>query len=249
MPSVEIVISTYAKDFPWLRYCLRSLTKFGSGFEGITVHVPYRDFQAAWALAPEGVRVVHSGEEWPNRGFMWRQHEVLRMDQIAPVGADYIAHIDADSIAVENVIPEQWFSAQGRPFLRCEPYEKMGPAVEQWQQFTQACFPFPVRYETMRCYPFVYHRGLYPAVRSAIERHTGKHLADYLKGVKPGAHHPWGFTEYNALGSYALQAFPDVYTKLDVSEVPSPGTGLELFWSHGGITPATKGRLRELGLD
>lgn len=178
---------------------------------------------------------------------MWRLHEVCSLDRIALPDSDFVAHLDADSIFNAPTTPEQYFK-EGKPYLRYQSYQTLGPEVTAWQTFTQRCLGFPVEYETMRCYPLVYHRGLYPAVRYAVESTVGKPFAAYLKGVLPGEHHPWGFSEYNTLGSVALHRFPELYSHVNLEATPNPPTNLELFWSHGGITPVIQRRFAELGL-
>lgn len=252
MPKVELVISTYHKDFPWLAYCLRSIRKFVTGFHQHTVHVPHRDLPALCRLLDQegpfdNLRIVDGGNEWPGRGFMWRQHEVCHMDRIALPESDFIAHLDADSIFTALTTPEQYFE-QGKPYLRYAPYSVLGSVVAQWQTYTQRCLSFPVENETMRCYPFIYPRRLYPTVRYSVECAVRMPFTDYLKAVQPGSHHPWGFSEYNVLGSVAMHHFPEQFRLVDTSREQNPPTNLELFWSHGGITPAVQSRMAELGL-
>lgn len=254
MPKVELFISTYHKDFPWLVYCLRSIRKFVSGFHQITIHVPSRDFPGVCRLAAsEGFsdadfRILNGGIEWPNRGFMWRQHEVCHLDYLALPDSDFIAHLDADSVFTAPTTPEQYFK-DGKPYLRYEPYATCGPVVAQWQTFTQRCLPFPVANETMRCYPFVYPRKLYAEVRRQVAAKVNKSLREYLLNDCPGTRHPWGFTEYNTLGSVAMQVFPNDFVLVNTGMEPNPPTNLELFWSHGGVTPAVKARMAQLGLE
>lgn len=250
--KTELVISTYHKDFPWLVFCLRSIRKFVTGFHQYTVHVPSRDFPALCQLLDRerkwaNLRAVDGGPEWPQRGFMWRQYEVCHMDRIAHWQSDFVAHLDADSVFNAPTTPEQYFK-DGKPYLRYEPYATCGPVVAQWQTFTQRCLGFPVLNETMRCYPFVYPRKLYPAVRQSVESTVRKPLKDYLLNDCLGAHHPWGFTEYNVLGSVAMHRFPEEFVLVNTGKEPNPPTNLELFWSHGGITPAVQQRFAELGL-
>ena len=252
MPKVELVISTYRKDFSWLVHCLRSIRKFATGFHQYTVHVPDQDYPTLCHLLGqegsfENLRALNGGPEWPGRGFMWRQHEVCNLDRIALTDSDFVAHLDADSIFTAPATPEQFFK-NGKPYLRYAPYTSLGPVVAQWQTFTQRCLSFPVLHETMRCYPFVYPRTLYPTVRYAVECAVRMPFTQYLRELQPGSHHPWGFSEYNVLGSVAMHFFPEQFVLVDTSRETNPPTNLELFWSHGGITPEIQKRFASLGI-
>ena len=49
--KAEIFLVTYAKDYDFTSYTLRSVQKFGSGFAGITIVVPYEDLDRFGPLA------------------------------------------------------------------------------------------------------------------------------------------------------------------------------------------------------
>ena len=251
--NVEMMIGTYYRDFPWLKYCLRSIDKFCAGFAAITVQVPDRDYAAAVELVAahcgSKARVVDGGEEWPGRGMLWHMNAAVHFDQICRPDTDFIAHVDADCVFAEPVTPDRYF-VNGRPLLRYEPYASLSighPEIQNWQTFTQGCLPFPVVNETMRCYPFVYHRGLYRVTRELIEQAVQQPVPTYLKSLQNTF--PWGFTEFNTLGSVAMHQFSDQYQFLNPAVELNVSTGIQHYWSHGGITPEAVQKMRALGLE
>lgn len=241
--NTEFFICTHAKDFPWLKYCFRSIAKYARGFSGVTVLVPDSDLEAFTRLDEESLRVTRSGlqvhcfteAEWPGQGMLWHECQEMFADQWCP-SADFIAHLDPDCVFTAPVTPET-FIKNGKPILRFENFSFIGarhPGVLRWQECTEKCLPFPVHYETMRCHPEVYHHGLYAEARHQMEFTTKKTVVDYVKSCRN--EFPQTFCEYVTLGNVAMHLFPDLYELVEqTGDVVTPPNHLQQFWSHGLI--------------
>lgn len=235
--KTEILIVTYSRDFPYLRYCLKSIKKFAKGFFQVTIVIPNKDLEPLVAHkfdCPDNT-VIRAGEEWPGKGFVWHMAQILRADDWCPT-ADFIAHIDPDCIFTEPVTPEDYIQ-EGKPILRFEYFSSIGqrhPGCAAWQEPTQRCLPFLVTMETMRCHPGVYHRGLYAEARNQIEKKTGQPCDDYIRSCRNES--PQGFCEFVTLGNVALHCFPDKYLGVEQKgDCLFPDNKLQQFWSHAPI--------------
>ena len=243
--KTDFFICTHAKDFPWLRYCLRSIAKFAIGFHEVRILVPSDDLIELSQLVseecvhPTGPQVaISTDQEWPGKGMLWHECQEMFADQWCP-DADFIAHLDPDCVFTAPVFPET-FIKNGKPVLRFENFAFIGhrhPGVLRWQECTAKCLPFPVHYETMRCHPEVYHRGLYAEARHQVEFTTGQTLVDYVKSCRN--EFPQTFCEYVTLGNVAMQLFPDLYELVEQEgDLVTPPNHLQQFWSHGPMDQA-----------
>ena len=239
--NTEIFIVTHAKDFPWLKFCLRSIEKFASGFSGVTILVPDKDvdpltkFALEWGAYSHPGFCIIGGDEWTNAGMNWHMNEIMHADQHCPK-ADFIAHIDPDCVFTGPVTPETYLQ-DGKPILRYENFNVIGvrhPGTLRWQECTARCLPFPVHYETMRCHPEVYHRDLYPVARQQVEQKTGQPVADYIRQCRN--EFPQGFSEFITLGNVAMQLFREKYHLVEqLNDRVVPDNHLQQFWSHGAM--------------
>lgn len=239
--STEIFVCTHAKDFPWLKYCLRSMAKFATGFSAIKVLVPRANVKALETLVSETGKPFSSaiycygGDEWPGLGMVWHMNQVMHADTHCPF-ADFIAHLDPDCVFTEPVTPDSYI-INGRPILRFENFHFIGfrhPGVMRWQEATARCLPFPVHYETMRCHPEVYHRGLYAAARQQMEQKTGQPVPAYIRSCRN--EFPQTFCEYVTLGNVVMQLFRDQYHLVEqFGDRVTPSNHLQQFWSHGAL--------------
>lgn len=241
--KTEFFTCTCLKDFSWLKYCLRSLVKSTSGFQAANILVPKEDLTALQSLIAEATAGqsaplafnLLTGDEWFGQGMVWHEYQVMMADTHCP-NADFIAHIDPDCVFTSPVTPET-FIVGDRPILRFENFHFIGvrhPGTVRWQECTAKCLPFPVHYETMRCHPEVYHRGLYAVARAQMEQKTGKPLADYVRACRN--EFPQGFCEYVTLGNVAMQFFRDQYYLVEqTGDHVTPDNHLQQFWSHSAL--------------
>lgn len=241
--KTEILIVTYAKDFPYLEWCLKSVSKFARGFERINILIPTGNRDLMTVLL-YGVAQTHplpfpiliqTYDEWPGKGMLHHDFQIMNADKWCS-SADFIAHIDADCIFTASVTPDTYI-VNGKPLLRFEPFARLGnrhAGVMCWKPCTERCLPFPIEHETMRCHPEVYHRRLYAVARDLIAYKLGHSLEEYLR-TRPNDKADW-FCEFNALGNVALKAHPHEYTAVEqFSDAVTPKNYLQQFWSHGPL--------------
>jgi hypothetical protein len=175
-------------------------------------------------------------DDWPpGKGMLMHMRHIVYADEWCP-DADFIAHIDADCIFTEPVTPEDYVK-DGRPILRYELFDRITKrhgGVGKWKEVTEKCLPFPIPYETMRCHPEVYHRGLYRETRDLMKIKTGKSVDDYMQEQRN--EFPQSFCEFCTLGNVVMERFRDHYVLVEQSgDTVVPSNKLQQFWSHGPI--------------
>lgn len=240
--NLDILVVTYKKDYPYIKYMLKSIAKFARGFNRLHILVPIGDSEELKAMPEmQAVKdhampvIVHEGEEWPGKGFCWHMFQVMYADNWCH-DADFVAHIDPDCIFTEDVTPLDYV-VDGKPILRYEYYHTLGarhPGAAVWQGVVQDCLPFPVDREFMRCHPGVHHRFLYAKTREVVEQHKRIPFEDYMRAGKNSF--PQDRCEYNTLGAVAAHYFPNQYTLVQQKgDRVTPDNKLIQTWSHGAI--------------
>lgn len=234
----NIFIVTYRKDFNWLKYCLKSIQKFATGFGKTKILVPTEDLNELLNVIGS-VEIdnweAESGEEWPGKGFLWHEAQICRADEWLP-DADIICHFDPDCVFTEPVTPFTFISNDGRPFLRYESFRTIGkrhPGVLSWKHAAELCVPFTVENEYMRGFCHCYTRNTYRKIREVVEKKTGMKFDDYVKTCKNDF--PQTFAEHVTLGAVAHKYLEHEYILKDCGLQSNPDENpYPVFqgWSH-----------------
>ncbi len=239
MIATDLFIVTFARDFTYLKYCLISIGKFCRRFNYLRVLVPFEDAARANELLHDaGILFparIEGYKEQPGKGMIWHMRQVMHADTFTD--GQLIAHLDADCIFIKPVEPTEFLAPNEKIILRYEPFVTIGKrhaGILEWQKCTQACLPFPVRNETMRCHPGVFHRSTYELARKCMVKATGKPVDEYLLAQRN--EFPQTFCEFNTLGNVAMEKQPELYELiLQTSDVTTPPSPIRQFWSHGSI--------------
>lgn len=233
--NVHLFVVTYAKDAPWLEWCLKSIRTFAAGFSGTTVLAPHSDADVIRPMCEAyGAKLELDDRAGPPLGFLDHMVQKCCADRWCP-NADYIVHIDSDTIFCAPSTPATFFDS-GKPVMVVEPYRALaakGDQAASWLPSTTQMLGWEPQYETMRRQGATYPRGLYSAFREFIETRHGKPFREFMLSQK--ATHPWGWSEFNCLGAFAQQRMPEQFRTLDVSREPWPVPTLIQFWSVGPI--------------
>lgn len=237
--TTDLFIVTYARDFQYLEWCLRSIEKFATGFRQVWIVIPTADLNLLSEVIASFGRnnfIPVLFKEWPNKGMVHHMNIIIHAD--AYTNSDFICHIDSDCIFTAPVTPET-FIRNGKPILQYERFESIGtrhPGVLEWQKAAQNCLPFPIHYETMRQHGETYSRETYAEARRLIEQKTGKPVDEYIRSGRN--EYPQEFCEFVTLGNVAIHCFHDRYHLVDNARKPNPDKGdfpIGQFWSHGPI--------------
>jgi len=237
--KTSILIVSFQRDFPYLRFCFRSIGKFATGFHRLHVLVPTGQGDEVRRLeVQENVKmpmVVSEYEEWPGKGMNHHMLQIMRADEWCH-DADIIAHVDSDCVFNAPVTPDDYVK-DGKPILRYEKFENIGrrhPGAAAWKAPTEKCLPFPVPWETMRCHPGVHIRELYAKARELIEEKSKMTIEDYIQSASHT--YPEGFCEFVTLGNVAMTCFPGRYHLVEqFTDRVEPDNKLHQTWSRAKI--------------
>jgi len=240
-PKVELFIVTYAKDFQYLKLCLKSIALFCKGFSGLTILVPNEDFPEARSLVdkllPSQFVKVRSGREWKNKGMLWHMAQKCRADEWCD-GADFVAHIDSDCVFYKPVTPSTFFRNE-KPLLYYEPFTSLAQRnsnIWNWKINIENCLPFSCPDEGMRQHPNCYAMSTYKLTREMVEQKTGIKFDAFVRSCKN--EYPQTFCEFPTLSAVALHSQRDLYEPEDRSRQSNPEkSAYPVFqmWSHGPI--------------
>lgn len=198
MYTVDILIRSYDKDFRWLTYALRSILLRAKGFRKTHIIVPQGQAEQLKHLTLEKVHEcsIYSDD------YLGQQITKLMADTYTD--ADYIMHIDSDTVFFRDVSPET-FIINGKPIIYYEPYETVG--VLPWKPIVTEVLGWAPIYEFMRRFPFIYPRWLYAELRNFIENKHSMSLESYI------TRRPYrSFSEFNTLGEYAWRKHNSDFT-------------------------------------
>lgn len=225
--KVDIFIRTYRHDANWLRYLIRSIVKFCSGYNSVVVVCPKSDWDVIQPVTNAyPVKLITTDDDLGS-GYLEQQYSKMTADLFCD--GDYIAFVDSDCIFVKPNTPEVWFE-NGKVKYLITPYSALGTSVP-WQQFTQKALGFECPFETMRRHPCVFPREVIAGCRTYLMMLHHKPLRTYI--LEQGGN---SFSEFNVMGSYALAVEPEKFHFLDTTSNPLPEKVLEQRWSYGGLT-------------
>lgn len=248
--STTIFISSYFKDLPWLEHCLRSIQKFATGFEEVVVQVPLDLHMSEMndLCKRHGASAVAGMEEPVGKGNLCQQIYKARADK--ECSGDFILYMDSDCVFTAPVTPATYFEEselQSLPYLCIRPWLKCREDEQKaWRETTDKCIGFRTDYSTMCRHPAVHPRWVLPKLRDYISRVHRMQFVEFMLSRKPDF--PQGVSEFNLIGNFARQFYPENYAWVDLSTQPEPFNPLKQFWSHGSITPEIKSELKALGL-
>lgn len=193
----DIFIKTYPPDYPWLKYCVRSIDKFCSRFREVIIIAP--DDKCPVPNYPH--RLIVEPEAEGIDGYLWQG--ALKATAHHYTDAPYILHVDSDCIFTKQVTPEAFF-VDGKPFWLYSPYSKV---EVPWQPITEKFIRHPVENEYMRRMPCLIPRFVHEELEAFCLALHNKKVHDY---VMQQPHRAW--SEFNALGAIAWDKFRDHFT-------------------------------------
>lgn len=243
----DILIKSYPPDYERLAYCLRSIEKFASGFRQVILIVPHTGMDGG--IWPPGMgnafqRILTVEER--GEGYLFQQ--TVKASAHEYTDADYVLHLDSDTILTKPVTPETFFR-DGKPLWLMTPYAHIQAGIEAekakdasfhcgaltWKLVTEKFMVQPVEYEFMRRMPMFVPRSVHVAAAGFCHIWHKQSLTDYILS-QPNKE----FSEFNALGALAYSRARDDFYWLDTTKEPLPEVVAIQKWSHEPFTDETK---------
>lgn len=247
MPNTEIVIVSFLPDLEWITLSLRSISKYATGFSGVTIIVPWDDLGSflpfeAWKTKDGAPIKVKKYIDVRGKGMLMHEVMICSADLYCP-HADFIMHMDSDCLFHEEVTPEDYIR-NGKPDLLMVKYTSFpaGRAEYRWQQNVMRALGLPmehVQFETMQRHPSCHRIETYKEVRQRIEQIHKCPFNQYV--IEQENSWPQGFAEFPTLGAWAYYGslhynFIEI-EKPDIQGHPKSAHKVTQFWSHSSRDP------------
>lgn len=233
--NTDIFIKTYGGDFEWLKYCLRSIQKFCTGFNKIILVCDEGDRRGLeeFGLTKETVFYVPLGF----RGYLFQQW--IKLNAHTYSDADYILFVDSDCVFTKSTTPND-FIKSGKPVILKTPYETI-PEVKFWKDLTELTLKQEVEFEYMRRLPLLYRRDTIENCLKHVDKLHEEGLQMFI------ANRPvHEFSEFNLLGAYAEKHEGERYKFLDTTKIDLPETHIDQGWSYGGLKQSKRVEMERL---
>ena len=213
--STAIFIKSYAKDFKWLNYCLKSIDKYVEGYSEIILILDEGSNTSLHELKeiPFNLRI-----EWVKKegnGYIFQQYCKLTAHHYT--NADKIMFVDSDCIFT---FPVNLRELPELPELLYTHYNSVGDAI-CWKLCTEKVIKQPIEFEFMRRNGLIYHRS----TLENFEKFVGE-LKYYVLNQNT-------FSEFNALGAYAWIYEREKYKWVNTLTEPFNEPIVHQMWSHG----------------
>lgn len=247
-PTVSILIVTHAKDIPFLRYCLKSIKLYTSGFKETVLLVPeHQRGEFDW-VRQTGV-VVKSYDEPAEKGFLSHLIQKCRADEWC-LDADFVLHIDADCMLFRKTTPAA-FIRDHRCISVRESYSGItNPHRHTWRETVRKAIGIEPAHDYMLKHGQIHPRSVYRATRELVESHTGRLFDEYVLDGRNNF--PQSFAEFPTIGTVGRHLFSCCYEYIeydkaaDVALCGQHGDSFQYvykrgfdhlveFWGHGGI--------------
>lgn len=247
---------TYGKDFPFFEVSLRSYKKFASGFSYAKVIVPLEDVDRFREICdPAGVGVAGIGEP-PGKGMLMHMAMQMLGETHFPSDADFIFHIDADSVFNQPTTPGDYLPGnkplvcfRGWDYLLTRPVDidevetfmgytgrkiDFNRGAYLWKFAADFALGFASQRQTMSMMPVIHRREVYQRARTIIQH---RFKTDIISHILQGRNEwPQSFCEFETLGSVAHRYFDDRYHWHDLDKQGTyPVRNVTQTWSHGGL--------------
>jgi len=248
--KTDIFIVSVGKHFKYLKYALRSIKKYATGFQRVVLMIPTCDVTALHQFmgeSPENMEVF-TFNEWVGKGMLY--HMFLEME--APNycdGADAIVHFDSDWAFQEPVTPDDYIR-DGKPICVYASFDWLCSTqqanLRQWQIAVEAAIGKPAQYEMMRLPQLIHIPETYRKAKEEIERHTHTPMDRYIFAQRD--EYPQTFAEYPTLGMIAWRHFYDKYHWINQETEPFPKIKVYQAWSHCDPTPENIAEYKRIGI-
>jgi hypothetical protein len=231
-----IFIKSCQRDLPWLDYCLQSIEKFATGFSEVVIVLP--QVCAIPQLHIHNARIVRVDEN-PQfcNGYLYQQ--VCKMHSDTFTDADFILHMDSDTLFTESVTPDS-FKSDGKAAWLQTPMEHVSnDARKAWTPCMRDFFGVSPEFEFMRRQGQMIPRDAYPLLREYCMARHRVLLRDYIMSRQ-------SFSEFNVMGMFLYLEHRNLIAFHNTDTEGVPKSVVQQFWSHGGLNPSVRSQIASI---
>jgi len=232
--NISIFIRTYKNDLEWLKYCLKSIHKYVTGYNRIVVCIPENQVRLLKDFNLEYVVTCPVYED----DYLGQQVSKLMADTYC--GSEYVVYVDSDCVFTEPVDLTKRMFFKGKPILYKTHYSKVGEAI-CWKDVTEKSLNIKgIEWEYMRRMPIIYKSETIKDLRDYLELIHDRTLENHVIARKYRT-----YSEFNVLGAYAESFCKDDYHIHDTEFGIEPNFLIQ-HWSWGGVTPEIRKHIEEI---
>jgi len=227
----SIFIKSYPKDEPWLKWCLKFLSKYWRTPSELVIMAPnlmMENIENSWISGRSNFPWEYKFrpmDEWPN-GYVGQQYFKMMADLYC--SGEFITYFDSDAMLLKPLGLGDLLSGGAYPKVYATPYSKVGDA-QCWRPVVQDMFGETADFEYMRRLPVTHHRSAIIACRIFLEDRFQRPLRDIMQPMQR-------FSEFNVLGHFCFTRMRDYYHWMNTEQVDIEPPWVEQFWSHGGLS-------------
>lgn len=260
---VEILIVTFGtpklrcsnvvvSDLDWLEWCLKSIRRHVTGFQGVTIaHPAHESEMFKRRLGGLDVR-LHAFHEQPGKGFLHHQVAMASAETFLPSSTKYVLTCDADCMFKMPTTPEHYFW-NDKPYYIWRSWESLitedprnpGSKVVsdclQWKGPTDRQLGFASEMFGMCMNTVVFPIDFFKRYRDHIENVHGRSFTEFMLDGRN--EYPQTSMDFTAMGAYAFRHMQDRWHWFDVAQPPYPEDRKKAYWSHGGLSPAIRAEI------
>lgn len=239
----DIFIRTWHRDSEWLKYCIKSIKKYGSGFRDIVVVYPEgEDCCSLYSDTSFSIKEICAA------GYIDQMVSKFNCYEYCKPGVTHILFLDSDCCFTQHFTPESYMQ-DGKPFIYMTPYKYLCKEGQLWKKLTEDALKFNVEYEFMRQLPIMYTIDAIKDFKQWFFDIKGITIEQFLVDISINMYSDTNkacFSEFNAIGSYLyyIRQKNDHFFA-DTTQVSLRPKLCAQKWSWGGLNDEIKNELEE----
>jgi hypothetical protein len=226
----DIFIRSYKNDSEWLRYCIKSIEKYASGFNDVIITYPEGDDCCRHSATKNiPIKEIHTD------GYIDQQLTKLNATKYVSNDTTHILFVDSDCCFFDKFTPDT-YSINDSPYLCITHYDYID---SPWKNITQDIMGIEIEYEFMRRQPLMYRKESLIDFQNWFLDTKYITLIDFMVNVKERK-----VSEYNLIGSYVyyINGY-DKYKWVNTNSDIIPYNPMRQFRSWDGIDEKIRGEI------
>lgn len=216
MPTIDLFIKSYKRDFWLLHLALQSISKNLTGYQNIILLIPEDDKHDFDTRSLPERTLVHYIADYQTGGWLYQQ--VCKLQAYKYSYADYIMFSDSDAFCCYPVNVQDLL-VDGKPEILFTDYNQLPDAII-WKEITERLIGDRVQFEYMRRLGMIYHRD------------TLVNINNWNPNLERIIMSSERFSEFNLIGCYANKFENERYRWQNTDEWAYVPPVFEQVWSH-----------------
>lgn len=216
MPTIDLFIKSYKKDFWLLHIALETIRRNVTGYNSIILLIPEHEKHDFDTRNLPDRTLIHYVQENYSNG--WMHQQVFKLQAYKYSNADYIMFSDSDCLA-DHPINLQDFIVDDRPEILYTDWARVGDAVA-WRAPTERFMKGTVDWEFMRRNNCVFHRSTLEAI------------SQYEPNIETVVMNSEKFSEFNVIGAFAFKYERHKYNFINTDDWTYVEPRMLQVWSH-----------------